>query len=254
MATYAIGDIHGQLGALRTLLIKLDPEKNRMVFLGDYVDRGPDSAGVLDLLVQVAQECPKCVFLRGNHEWMMTHARDDETQLKYWRESCGGDATLKSYPAPSLDAVPLAHWFFMDDTCQDMLETQKNIYVHGGVNPELPLREQSMYQLHWRRLHEAGPHISGKRVICGHTQQKSGMPVNMGHTVCIDTKDWLTAFNVNDNTFMQFSDIGQWRPPKPLPPVVPVPPPPVDAKATPTRMRLPQWVNDEELDAHDEAH
>ena len=72
--------------------------------------------------------------------------------------------------------------------------------------------------------------------------------------ICLDTKDWLTALNVNNNTYVQASNIGQWRVPRLLPPVVPVPPPLAGVQATPTRMRMPEWVADDELDAHDDAH
>lgn len=245
MATYAIGDIHGRLGALRKLLVELDPFKDRLVFLGDYVDRGPDSSGVLDLLVEVASECPRTVFLRGNHDWLMLHARSDAEQRKYWREKCGGMATLKSYPGGSLSGVPMAHWFFLENTCRDSFETDNHIYVHGGLEPDLPLPQQSVRTLHWRRIFEAAPHFSGKRVVCGHTQQISGMPLNLGHTLCVDTREWLTAVNVNNNSFVQARNDGAFREFKRLPPVEPVPTKPAPAKAK-VAARLPEGVEAEE--------
>lgn len=249
MATYAIGDIHGRLGALRTLLLKLDPEKDRLVFLGDYVDRGPDSAGVLDLLVQVAMECPRTVFLRGNHDWLMVGSRDDAARRQYWRDKCGGEATLASYPMASLDEVPMAHWFFLEKTCRDVFETENHIYVHGGVEADLPMVQQSVRQLHWRRLHEAAPHCSGKRVICGHTQQRSGLPINLGHTVCVDTKGWLTALNVNTNTFVQAGNGGEWREFSRLPSVSPVPAAPISPHAhAHAKAKLPEGVVEDDLD------
>ena len=108
--------------------------------------------------------------------------------------------------------MPVAHWFFLENTCRDLFETENHIFVHGGLEADLPLSQQMVRQLHWRRLYEAAQHVSGKRVVCGHTRQKSGLPLNMGHTVCVDTKDWLTALNVNTNAFMQAGPTeGQWR-------------------------------------------
>lgn len=222
MATYAIGDIHGRLGALRKLLIELDPDKDRLVFLGDYTDRGPHSSGVLELLVQVAAECPKAVFLRGNHDWMMMHAKADAVQRKHWLEKCGGDATLRSYGG-KLSMVPFAHWYFLENTCRDLFETNSHIFVHGGIEPDLPVVQQTIRTLHWRRIYDAAPHMSKKVVVCGHTQQGSGLPLNLGHTLCVDTRDWLTAANLSDGTFVQAKDDGSFRSFHRLPPVAPVP-------------------------------
>ncbi len=242
MSTYAIGDIHGRLGALRKLLIQLDPDQDRLVFMGDYMDRGPNSSGVLDLLVLVAAECPQSVFLRGNHDWLMMHARTDAAQKKYWREHCGGEATLKSYPGGTLDDVPVAHWFFLEKTCRDLYETKNHIFVHGGLEPDLPVVQQTVRTLHWRRIFGAAPHISGKRVVCGHTQQASGLPLDMGHTLCVDTREWLTAVNVTDNTFVQAKDDGSYREFKRLPPVAPVPVKPAKLVALEKTIKLPAGV------------
>ena len=75
MRTLAIGDIHGFSGALETLLGVLNPDKDQLIFLGDYIDRGPDSRGVLERLIELSQN-PNHVFLRGNHDDWMLRARE----------------------------------------------------------------------------------------------------------------------------------------------------------------------------------
>ena len=83
--------------------------------------------------------------------------------------------------------VPPAHWEFFEN-CRDRFETGGWIFVHGQVDPHLTLAEQSTRQLHWARFSiSQKPHISGKKVICGHPPQADGIPTDIGHTVCIDT-------------------------------------------------------------------
>src|SRR4051794_4584430 len=116
MRTLAIGDIHGCLQALCTLLdaVGLNPD-DRVITLGDYVDRGPDSKGVLDRLTEL-YAAGQLVALRGNHDQMMIdvfHGGDPALWL-----SCGGPATLRSYGIPvsvepELDQVPPSHWDFL---------------------------------------------------------------------------------------------------------------------------------------------
>lgn len=250
MNTIAIGDIHGRRVALEELLNHLDPERDRLVFLGDYCDRGPDTRGVLDLLVNIAAAAPETVFLRGNHDAMMVMARLDPTCRTRWLQDFEGSATMRSYGSTSLAAVPDRHWLFLEQTCRNWYATHNHLFVHGGVNPELPMDGHPVRDLHWRRLHDALPHVSGKRVICGHTQQRAGLPYNMGHTVCIDTRGWLTALNVNDNTFIQVSNEGEFRSFDRLPPVAP-PPPPKPSRRAPHKAAdpAPAALPDDEAEA-----
>ena len=100
MRTLAIGDVHGSALALDALLAVVAPTAaDRLVFLGDYVDRGPDTRGVLDRLIRIRREFPHAVFLRGNHELMMTRARGDWSECRMWL-SVGGERALMSYAKP----------------------------------------------------------------------------------------------------------------------------------------------------------
>jgi serine/threonine protein phosphatase 1 len=108
----AVGDIHGCATALEALLQAVAPTRDELIVtLGDYVDRGLDSAGVLNRLVRLA-ETHRLVPLRGNHEQMMAAARDGEAQLQLWC-NLGGEATLMSYcpfdDHGTLADVPDAH-------------------------------------------------------------------------------------------------------------------------------------------------
>src|SRR5262245_1211953 len=118
MRTIAIGDIHGCSTLLNRLLEAIQPASDdTLIFLGDYVDRGPDSRGVLDRLLQL-KESRQCVFLGGNHELMMMRARESRGEMKTWLQY-GGAQTLGSYggsPGRSgtIDDVPPVHWQFLE--------------------------------------------------------------------------------------------------------------------------------------------
>ena len=197
MRTLAIGDIHGCSAALDQLLRLAKVSKSdTIITLGDYVDRGPDSKGVLDRLVWLQGQCT-LIPLMGNHEIMMLQSRTDPLWHKDWLTH-GGKHTLRSY-APekkdlSLADVPPEHWRFMEQ-CREFHETDTHIFVHAGLAPEVPLREQQPLQLFWEFLTpEAKPHMSGKRIICGHTSQQSARPLDLGHTLCIDTHAYASGF------------------------------------------------------------
>jgi len=212
MRVLCIGDLHGCSAALDTLLaaINIQPE-DTVVTLGDYVDRGPDSRGVLDRLVALSQN-HHSVALRGNHEQMMFKARDDADSLRDWMES-GGDATLASYG--SLAAVPDAHWRFLENQCLDYWECETHFFVHGGVYADIPLWEQPTYKLYWGKFEQVQPHVSGKIMVCGHTSQKNGVPSDLGYAICLDTwvygSGWLTCLDVGSGAIWQANQSGQLR-------------------------------------------
>ena len=114
-----------------------------------------------------------------------------------------------------LDDVPESHWQFLEDTVP-FLDAETDFFVHAGVDPRRPLDEQPDDVLYWEKLDEtAGPHVSGKRMICGHTSQHSGTPLNLGHAVCIDTwvygAGWLTALDVESGRCWQANEYGTTR-------------------------------------------
>jgi serine/threonine protein phosphatase 1 len=214
--TLAIGDIHGCMCALDTLLAAVQPAPgDTLITLGDYVDRGPDSRGAIDRLLKVAQTI-QLIPLRGNHDWMMTEARHNHDIYEDWL-GFGGRETLASYgPNESFENVPAEHWQFLDETLVDFYETETHFFVHALAHPDLDLRSQSQSFLHWHKLHPSHPpHSSGKIMICGHTAQKSGLPLNLGHAVCIDTwvygAGWLTCLEVEMGQIWQANQQGELR-------------------------------------------
>src|SRR5262249_39170237 len=189
--TIAIGDIHGCLDALDALLDAIAPDaQDTLITLGDHIDRGPDSRGVLDRLIALAG-CCRLVPLQGDHEEMLLDALRDKSLLKRWL-TCGGVDALRSYHwAPGGPRRALAEWIperhreFLA-RCQRYHETDTHLFVHAGVLPELPMDQQPDVALRWRVTHArtASPHCSGKVVVVGHTAQLSGEVLDLGFLVC----------------------------------------------------------------------
>lgn len=210
MRLLAIGDIHGHLRALDALLQRIELRSSDLVVtLGDYVDGGPDSRGVLDRLIRLHQNANH-VAIRGNHDQMMLDARWDAFEREFWL-TLGGASALASYPEASLERVPAEHFDFLEHACVDFYETEAYIFVHAHVEPNLPLDRQPRKTMHWLGLEAARPHQSGKLVVCGHTPQESGWPANLGHTVCVDTVGWLTCLDLNSGQIWQSDDRGHTR-------------------------------------------
>ncbi len=219
--TLAIGDIHGCLTALDALLDFVQPQPDDLVVtLGDYVDRGPDSKGVLDRLIELRGRC-RLVALHGNHEIMMLEASHGADGFREWC-NCGGKQALESY-GPFLDwdtfleRIPRQHWRFLSDDCVSFHETDTHFFVHANVYADTPLAEQPDHMLFWESLVEtwSRPHESGKIMVCGHTQQRSGQPLNLGHAVCIDTcayaGGWLTCLDVETGMYWRANQRGENR-------------------------------------------
>ena len=208
----AIGDIHGCATALDALLQAVGlRDDDVVVTLGDYVDRGPDSKGVIDRLLEL-DRTHRLVALRGNHEIMMVGARDDPA-ADGWLD-VGGDAALLSYGG-GLNDVPETHWRFIEGL-RPYFETDGHFFVHANAFPDMPLAEQPDFMRYWEFLAEAVvPHESGKTMVCGHTSQKSGLPRNLGHAVCIDTwacgRGWLTCLHVESGRIWQAKQSGETR-------------------------------------------
>ncbi|WP_169711805.1 metallophosphoesterase family protein [Henriciella litoralis] len=143
---YAIGDIHGELDRLRDLHARIMFHHERLysdrsmtlIHLGDFVDRGPDSAGVLELLIEMeARDDINVINLRGNHEQMMIEAYGpDKSEARLHWLINGGDETIGSYGRRGREHPPQAHldWAKNLDTIH-MIEDQKLAFVHAGVEP-----------------------------------------------------------------------------------------------------------------------
>ena len=215
MRTIAIGDIHGCSLALATLLETLAPQPDdRLIFLGDYIDRGPNSRGVLDLVVELTPRC-QVIPLLGNHELLLLSALAAGEPNPFWTDQCGGDETLISYGG-SLDNIPLEHIDFLR-SCRRYFETEQHIFLHANYAADKPLDEQSESLLFWQHISHfiPHPHHSGKTVIVGHTPQRTGEVLNLGYLICIDTAcfagGWLTALNVDNGQIWQANRFGELR-------------------------------------------
>jgi serine/threonine protein phosphatase 1 len=213
MRTIAVGDIHGCVKALQSLLDAVSPQPDDlMIFLGDYVDRGPDSKGVIDLLLNLQAQC-QTVFLLGNHEIMFRGALAG-LPAEFWLQS-GGSQTVTSYGG-LLNNVSPQHVEFLH-RCLPSFETANHIFVHANYVADLPLCEQPEEVLYWRHLSDGlpNPHSSGKHVVCGHTPQPYGNIGYYQHLTCLDTccfgGYWLSALDVDTGETWQVSREGHLR-------------------------------------------
>lgn len=215
----AIGDIHGCITALRSLVdfVAVRPD-DTIITLGDYVDRGPDSSAVLDFIIDLGKT-HTLVPLRGNHEIMMLDARESKSWFHAWM-GYGGDATLLSYAHAEEDAgsfadVPDAHFDFMENELVAFFECDSHFFVHANADAGIALAQQIDPTLYWRRYENPEQHCSGKIMVCGHTIQRSGLPVSNAASVCIDTwaygDGWLSCLDVESGTVWQANEAGDTR-------------------------------------------
>jgi len=188
MGLIAIGDIHGCAKTLDVLLDEIDPSPDdHLLFVGDYIDRGPDSKGVIDRLLDLREEV-ECTFLRGNHESLMLGYLDAGA-FNLWRVN-GGIATLQSYMQNANDFdIPDDHAQFVRDT-KLYHETDDYLFVHAGLKAdrsvEENLEECDEETFLWERGHlEADDFAWEKTVVCGHTPQTE--PINRDKLILIDT-------------------------------------------------------------------
>ena len=210
--TIAIGDIHGCSTALESLLNLIDLQpKDTIVALGDFVDRGLDSKGVLDQLIALKSRC-NLVPILGNHDEMMLHARNGKDDFNFWM-NCGGITALDSYGASGrFDLIPDSHIRFLQQ-CVPFFETETHFFVHANYKPNMRLEEMDDHTLRWLSLRDfvPSPHCSGKVAVMGHTPQPEIL--DLGHLICLDTGccdgGWLTAFDVNSGHFWQVDEQGR---------------------------------------------
>ncbi len=214
--TIAVGDIHGCSAALDAILAAIAPQPDdTIVVLGDYVDRGPDSKGVIDRLIILGTKC-QLIALHGNHEEMMLDVIRDGQPPYRWLQY-GGVETLDSYRfAGDMSVIPNEHLEFFA-SMRDFYETEDHFFVHANYDPELSLAEQPRFLLRWQKLTDATPtaHRSGKRAIVGHTHDRDGEIVDLGYLVCLDTYcyggGWLTAMEVHSGKIWQANLNGDLR-------------------------------------------
>lgn len=212
-AVYAVGDVHGcrrQLLALERAILEdaaAIPGEKWIVMLGDYIDRGPESAGVVDHLLQPPPDGFLRHALRGNHEQMMLDFLDDPRSNLHWLDQ-GGAATLASYGVDRAQAfgrsddlaallgqiaerVPSSHIEFLRGL-PVLVGLPGWLFVHAGLRPGVGLERQSTEDLLWiRDPFLYGPGMPGIRVVHGHTPTPAPefTPTRIG----IDTGCFLTG-------------------------------------------------------------
>jgi len=208
----AIGDIHGCSEALTAIVAAFAPKPgDTIITLGDYIDRGPDSKGVIEQLLALEGRC-HLVPLHGNHEEMLLDAFEDQAGYEFWM-NCGGMTTLESYgSAGEIGAIPNEHVDFLR-RLRLYYETDTHFFVHANYDPNLSLEKQDPEVLVWRTLdHIPGPHHSGKTAILGHTPQLSHRVLDLGYLKCLDTgcgeEGLLTAMDLGDGQTWQVDERG----------------------------------------------
>lgn len=206
---YAIGDIHGQLGMLEQALARIEADGGRdarVVFLGDYTDRGPNSRGVIERLIAGLAEGRDWIMLMGNHDRMFSMflrdypVNDNRLLVGYhWlHERLGGIETLASYGvdvrdgdrifqvhAQARNAIPEAHLEFLDALRPYHLQDGK-LFVHAGIRPGVALEDQTEDDLIWIRhefLDDLRPHPW--LVVHGHTPARQAE--HMGNRINLDS-------------------------------------------------------------------
>lgn len=188
---YAIGDIHGCLDKLRGLMDQIEPEidpvHDTLVFLGDYIDRGPSSYEVVEYLVRLKARYSHAVFLKGNHEEMLELYLNGVDRTAYLMN--GGHQTLENYLAHSVEEepypIPIAHRHFLSSL---MLfhETGGYIFVHAGLKEKVPLERQNSEDLLWiREKFIYSTYDFQKQVVFGHTPFAE--PLVMPNKIGVDT-------------------------------------------------------------------
>lgn len=188
MGLIAIGDVHGCARTLEALIDRLEPtDDDHLVFVGDYVDRGPDSKGVIDLLFDVGRSY-KCTFLRGNHESLMLDYLD-RGEFELWRVN-GGLPTLESYrTSKEKIEIPESHVSFLRQT-KLFFDAPHFFFVHAGLRPEFSIDENLQRGderlFLWERSHLHARHFAWEKpVVCGHTPHSE--PINREKLIMIDT-------------------------------------------------------------------
>lgn len=180
----AVGDIHGCLMQLEALMAQVVPRPDdQFIFLGDYIDRGPESHGVIDYLIEFGRTFPNTIFLRGNHDQMFVDYLDGHEPTLFLMN--GGLKTLSSYQLSGEWPISTSHRNFFE-ALRNIYETEEFIFVHAGLRPGVPLEDQDDIDLLWIRRDFIGSEYDwGKTVVYGHTPHEK--PLFAGNRIGLDT-------------------------------------------------------------------
>ena len=163
----AITDIHGELEKLNNVLDKIEKrDDDTFVFMGDYIDRGANSKGVVERIIELGDRY-KCIYLIGSHEYALLHAKTDD-YYQFLFDNYGGPATVRSYG--SFENIFKTHGDFFRSLKFYHL-TDKYLFVHAGINPDYPLEEQDEVDLVYiRGKFIYSKHKLPQKIIFGHTE------------------------------------------------------------------------------------
>ncbi len=201
----AVGDIHGEIEKLNSLLYKLNLQKqDKVIFLGDYIDRGKYSKEVIERLINLSK-IVKCIFLKGNHEDMLLNTRISRKQedIEHWLLS-GGISTYDNYG--DYPAIFNIHGEFFNNL--KLYHIERNyLFAHAGINPNKDLSKQTEDDFLWiREKFLNNPHNLPYKIIFGHTPFTE--PLILNDKIGIDTgcgkiNDCvLTAYDTTNNIFI----------------------------------------------------
>lgn len=171
MARFAISDIHGHNTKFKNLLKKIDFQKlDELFLLGDYIDRGPDSKGVLETIMNLQEQGYTISCLMGNHEQMLLQSVEDPSYEMNWLRN-GGETALSSFSISSAEEIPEKYLTFIN-SLKLYLELENFIFVHAGINmlAEDPFKDQLSFL--WLRDWEekfSKKWLGNRKVIHGHT-------------------------------------------------------------------------------------
>ena len=215
---FVVGDIHGCSAELAILLKHLSENENLtnddiVIFLGDYIDRGPDTRGVIDLLVNFQAEYPKTRFLRGNHEDMLMDFFGFGGHLGHAFLYNGGLETIQSYgisvfspPNEMMRSLPENHFKFFCGL-ESIIVIDNFILVHAGLNPYLALDQQTGEDIFWiREPFLESPHRFEKTVIFGHTPHKEifdHRPYKLGIDTGLVFGNKLSCFELKSQSIIE---------------------------------------------------
>jgi serine/threonine protein phosphatase 1 len=176
MKTYVFGDVHGRLSQLKALVehIDYDPQTDRLVFLGDLIDRGEDSPGVVNYVIELQQAGPNTICLRGNHEQMLLDLIEYGDLLWLVPEN-GGMVTIHQYGCKYIEEtatlnlqIPMTHIEFFNGMLP-YFEDAQAYYVHAGLSPGKHPAECDDETLRWKRDPNFFKNYHGKLCFFGHT-------------------------------------------------------------------------------------
>lgn len=209
MRVWAIGDIHGRSDLLAAMLgaIARYDDAPLVVFLGDLIDRGPDSCGVLDLIVSHLQDHPQSRLILGNHDWFLRQFLSgtlDDPQRQRWLGRFGGTGALASYGIKNAqtdwqsarEAIFLQrpHHRHLLEQASHSLVIDGNCFVHAGLRPGIALERQSETDLMWIKDEFLECKESfGYFIVHGHSPTSSGRPEIYPNRLALDTKAFASG-------------------------------------------------------------